>query len=310
MRDDVLLLVHSLKSQWGNYIKKHDYHVYQTLKDQNLPRRIMRKMDLLSSRESFSTKWLESWTEEVKKYKTIIVFAHPLYRKIVKHIRMIAPDSRIIVWYLDPYESCKLEIDKEDRIDQVSFDYYDCQKYGFKYSNAFYCYEDGETVDEGEAFQNTDVFFIGLDKGRYKEVSRIKTVLENKGITCDINIAKERWTSISFIEMLRRINRKYDNLMPYSDVIVHIKNSKALLDINQSNQSGVSQRPLEALLYNRKLITNNRFIKKMDFFNSNNIYVIENGSLEGIEEFISLPMVRISDEIKQRYTFEGWITQF
>ncbi len=309
MRDDILLLVHSLRSQWGEYIQKHQYHVYQVLKEQSFLNRIIRKIDLTSCKYSFDQRWLDSWTNEVNKYKTIIIFAHPLYKKIVKFIRKAAQNARIIVWYLDPYESCKLKIDKEDCIDEISFDPVDCKKYGFIYSNTFYCYEDS-VGNSKDILPNSDVFFVGIDKGRYDAVTKIKMKLLQNGLRCDINIVKDRWTLLSPLEIIKQKNRKYNLPLPYSDVVNHIRNSKALLDINQSRQSGISQRPLEALFYNKKLITNNVCIKEMDFYNKNNIFVIENDSLDGILDFMNKPYVSIPEEIIRKYTFEGWISQF
>ena len=310
MKDNTILLVHSINSQWGKYINDMGYHVFQVLREQNLLARGMRKADLLSNRDQFNIGWLEKWTQNINQYDTIILFAHPLYRKIVKYIRKQAPLARIIVWYMDPYESCPLRIDEEDGIEEFSFDILDCKKHGFNYKDTFYCFDKEKEFKNEVSTQNNDVFYIGLDKGRYDYINAIRKRLEYYGLNCDITIVKDRWTSVSFNEILKRKRREYGTAISYDRVLHRIQNSKALLDINQLNQSGVSQRPLEALFYNKKLITNNRYIKKMDFYNKNNIYIIENESLYGIKDFMNLPYISISNEVKEKYTFEGWVSQF
>src|SRR5690606_39098696 len=64
--------------------------------------------------------------------------------------------------------------------------------------------------------------------------------------------------------------------IPFSEIFKYSENSKIVIDIAHANQKGLSMRPFEALGLKRKLITNNTDIKNYDFYNPNNIFIIEN----------------------------------
>lgn len=306
MKDNTLLLLHSIDSPWGKYMKEKGYHVFQTLKNQNFWGRAIRRFVLNHGKQDISIRWLEDWCKEIDKYDKIIIFANPLYRKIIKWIQNNAKKARIIVWYMDPYSECPLVIDNLDNVEQWSFDEKDCQNRGFNFLNTFYCF----SGDDSSLEEYMDVFFIGVDKGRYEYISKIRDQLIAKGIGCNFFFVKEKWIFLSLQEIYKRRNRKYSQYMPYDKLIQNVKQSRALLDINQKEQSGLSQRPLEALFYNKKLITNNDHIREMDFYDENNIYIIKNESLDGIEDFLLAPFHEIPVTIKEKYTFEKWISHF
>ena len=103
-----------------------------------------------------------------------------------------------------------------------------------------------------------------------------------------------------------------ENTLSYEEVITKIKKSKCLLEINLEGQEGITLRTLEALFFNKKLITNNIKIKEYDFYNENNIYVINdknisNETLIEIKTFLKLKKQKINDEILKKYTFEFWL---
>lgn len=306
MKENTLLLVHSINSPWGRYMRENGYHVSQVLKDKNFFCRAIRRGVFNYGNQNINIKWLEDWYEEADRYDNIIIFANPLYRKVIKWIQSNAPSARIIVWYMDPYSDCPLVLNDLENIEQWSFDAKDCRDRGFKFLNTFYCFlEDNVPLEE-----TVDVFFIGVDKGRYDYINKIKNVLIAKGISCNISLVKERWIFPNLRELYKRKKRNYSQYMPYEKLIQNIKQSKALLDINQKGQSGLSQRPLEALFYNKKLITNNSYIREIDFFDENNIYIIENDNLDGIEDFLKAPFHVVPKQIKEKYTFEGWLSHF
>lgn len=307
MKDQMLILVHSMNSPWGVYIKKQGYEVYQVLKNQTLPNRVRRKVELCREK-TCDTRWLEDWHRHIDKYSKVIIFANSLYRNVIKWIRDNAPAVRIIVWYMDPYISCQLKIDDIPKIEEWSFDIEDCKSRGFFFKDSFYCFTEDDSVDRTDE-NEVDMFYIGSDKGRYKYIEKIRNKLTDKGYKCDIRVTKDT-SLLSLRKTIGRLHRKYDRPISYDEVIKCVKRSRAILDIYQEFQSGLSQRPFEALFYNKKLITNNKHLLKADFYNKNNIYLIQDFQLEGIEEFMELPYIDIPEEVKKKYTFESWISQF
>lgn len=93
--------------------------------------------------------------------------------------------------------------------------------------------------------------------------------------------------------------KKYNLIMSYSNIVI---------DLLQFKQSGVTQRTLDALYLNKKIITNNSYIKNYDFYNPNNILIINSKtSDEEIKNFKKKKYVKISKKILAYYSIENWI---
>ena len=89
-----------------------------------------------------------------------------------------------------------------------------------------------------------------------------------------------------------------------------INESKAILDIVQENQTGITIRPLEALFFHKKLITNNKNIVSYKFYCQNNIFIIGKDDINTLKEFMELPWLEIDKEVSDFYTFPKWIERF
>ena len=58
------------------------------------------------------------------------------------------------------------------------------------------------------------------------------------------------------------------------------------------------------------LISNNLFLKHAPFYNSNNIFIIDNLNLEGLTDFMSHPFVQVKSEFIDYYRFDNWLSRF
>ena len=65
-----------------------------------------------------------------------------------------------------------------------------------------------------------------------------------------------------------------DKDLTYKDMLFYSVNSECILEIVQNNASGYTSRFLEAIMYDKKLITNNKAVKNDKFFNKNWISII------------------------------------
>src|SRR5690606_10943726 len=98
------------------------------------------------------------------------------------------------------------------------------------------------------------------------------------------------------------------NGIPFSEIYKLSQNTKIVIDVAHPNQKGLSIRPYEALGLQRKLITNNTEIKKYDFYNANNIFVIENfDNLDIPDSFLTKPYEKISEDIYKKYHISNWL---
>jgi len=95
--------------------------------------------------------------------------------------------------------------------------------------------------------------------------------------------------------------------IPLNQVNELMLNSEILIDLLRPNQTGLSFRIFEAMAMHKKIITNNKMIKKYDFYNPNNIFVIDENFTEISEDFLNKPYEKIPDFIYNKYTLNNWI---
>lgn len=84
--------------------------------------------------------------------------------------------------------------------------------------------------------------------------------------------------------------------------------SKITLDIPQTGQMGVTMRIYESIAAKTKVITTNSYIKDYDFYNPNNICIIDKDNPEVPKEFWNTPFEVIDQSIMEKYTVRQWVT--
>lgn len=91
------------------------------------------------------------------------------------------------------------------------------------------------------------------------------------------------------------------------DITALIAQSKVIIDIQHPEQSGLTNRTFEALGAHKKLITTNQNIKHYDFYNPQNIYIIDRKNPILDEAFLNGAYQKPSDRIYQKYTLANWL---
>ena len=232
--------------------------------------------------------WYNTWKKQLDNYNMIIIHASELTRTIPRWIRKQSQNMRVIYWYWNPVNSKSLPaLINDDRTECWSFDKADCKQYGMKQNIQYYYGDRNDTMTDTEY----DVYFVGHDKGRAKKLQDIKTTLDEQGITYKFDVIKESSPNI-----------------PYNTVRANIRKTKAILEINQAGQEGYTLRALEALFFQKKLITSNVSLKKEKFYNPSNIYIL-NQEDTSIKDFMDAPFVDTSSFIRE-YNIDAWVSNF
>ena len=68
---------------------------------------------------------------------------------------------------------------------------------------------------------------------------------------------------------------RQDSYLPYPTVLQQMQSSKCILDMTQAGQSGITLRYYEAVVYNKKLLTNNVNIVNLPFYNPQYMKIYE-----------------------------------
>lgn len=234
--------------------------------------------------------WYGKWKKRLNEYDTIILHMGSLCMELPKWIHKKFPNIRVICWYWNTVDEETLPSKISDsNIELWSFDFQDCKKYNMKKNVQYYC--EPKEIEKG--YEKVDIYFVGHDKGRRKQIEFIRDVAEQQDIICDFQIVKNR----NFV-------------IPYREIQKAIMKSKAVLEINKEGQSGYTLRTMESLFFDKKLITNNKSILDAPFYRENNIFYITEDNLKNLRAFLELPYDKTVDVYKAQYKIDTWFLNF
>ena len=180
-----------------------------------------------------------------------------------------------------------------------TFDKSDARKYHLKYNSQFFF----NSLKPIKSDIQYDILFIGRDKGRAGLLNSLKMKFEELGFVTYFYIRKKNNWYFRFLNL-------GNTFITYQSVLDCIGRSKAILDIVQEGQIGLTLRPLEALFFEKKLITNNQDIENYDFYDKQNIFILGKNDFSGIKNFMHGPIKPISKEVKDFYCFASWLNRF
>jgi len=181
-----------------------------------------------------------------------------------------------------------------------TFDPDDAKRYNLQLTRQFYRqpqeYQHARADTDRQANHLTDkpvCFFCGENKGRKTALEQLAHTLENHGLVTDFIIVDEAGQYIS-----------------YEDYLSHLATCQFLVDWVQADQAGITRRPVEALFWQKKLITNHRQLLQSDFYRPENIFIVGHDDPGRLPQFIREPFVAIPPEIQQRYDVNHWLLHF
>ena len=276
-------------------------HCYKYIKDNNLHRyyfsnSVFRKIFSRISINYFKSFGLpilfsKDWKKKIKNTNNIILTDNGYNFKIAEYIKRKNPEAKVIFSYRNVIDDKNKKILKDKNIDTIwTFDNEDAKKYNIDFFPQFY-----HSCISKEDLDNTkieyDSIFLGAAKDRENIVIDLDKKMKDIGLKTDFRIVH---------------NRK--EFVPYEEYLEMIKRSKTITDIVGERQRGLTLRALESIYYSKKLITNNKDIKKYDFYNKNNIFVIGEDDDKKLKDFINSKYeIENQEEYIKKYSYENWV---
>lgn len=178
-----------------------------------------------------------------------------------------------------------------------SFEKNDCKKNNLKFiTNWIYPVQADNSNNEKYQLYN-----ISSKDKRTALLSKIAVILKEKKIKYKIIIFHKK-------NKIKDPNLEFTSVpIPLSEVNDNLYNSQILLDINRKGQNGLSFRVFESIGLEKKLITTNTDIKNYDFYNPNNILIIDEKKPEISLDFFNTAYKKIPETIFKKYTLDQWI---
>lgn len=150
---------------------------------------------------------------------------------------------------------------------QMTIDKNEAIKFGWKHFEEF---ESKIEVPISKDYPLSDIFFAGKGKDRLPKLFKAYEILTQAGLKCSYYL-----THVPESKRIELPGVEYaDRLMPYSQMLYYTVNSRCVLEINQGGAVGYTSRFLEAVMFNKRLITDNQAVKESKFYSSENIQCI------------------------------------
>lgn len=131
-----------------------------------------------------------------------------------------------------------------------------------------------------------DVLFIGQNKGRLQRLFHIYDAFTRKGAHCKFFIFD---TSQPVLDSVREGVTFLNRPMPYRDCQEWVAGANCLLELRYNPNAGETLRSSEALIYGKKLITDNPSLANSTDFDSRNLRILD--SIDSVEQ-IDLSFLR------------------
>lgn len=163
-----------------------------------------------------------------------------------------------------------------------SFDDEDCCKYGF--SHFYQIFSKPDFVCEDDKYK-TDIFMAANGSSR---VNVVHDVFVNLCKVCKPYVLM---TNVDPGDQIIDEGNKtiiYNEPISYRDELQYAYNTNCMLEIVNEGQSGITLRTVEAVCFNKKLLTNNYMIKNMPFYDTRYMKLIsEMKNIEDYNKFIN-----------------------
>ncbi|SHK55517.1 hypothetical protein SAMN05216582_10793 [Selenomonas ruminantium] len=306
------------KQAWlANYPFVTADRIYQ----EGLPRREKRWMNasfhapqwLQGIKKLNPSHWYGAWRDHVAEYDTVIIIDEIRGRDVFEYILAHNPHCRLCVFYDSPIKPGSKRDPSHYR--DLPIHFYTCDRkiaadYGLEFSPYFYIFSpyDFAEYDKMEARQEkTDVFFLGEEKGdRLAKLASLRELFGEAGLNHDLRLVRKRhgrrYTKAELAQTT--------DYMSYPEYIRHMQQSKAILELVSNGQTGITQRPYEALFFGKKLITTSEEVKKYPFYCAENVMILNEdkpAQAKELSQFINTPLKPVAEDIKEQFQFCAWL---
>lgn len=182
-----------------------------------------------------------------------------------------------------------------------SFDFEDVKNNPNFIKTCNFIYKEKQPITS--SFKNKAFIALSKDKKRNETISKIADQFDDNGFSGQYEFVivdkTNKKLNKNLIFLKKQINQE--------QLFNKIANSEIMIDIVRKNQTGLSFRVFEALAYQKKLIITNPSIKEYEFYNPNNILVVDEDNPKIPLSFLETKYEPIDHSIYDRFTINAWV---
>lgn len=277
----------------------------------------------LSKKLGFGKEWLlrvfqNSIYSEInsKKYDFVLVicgWAITSYLCKLLRSNNLKHNGEMVLYYWDSLTLLNDDQSRWQYFDRIyTFDKDDYKSHNelFLFLPLFYMHSYEQINDK--LSKDIDLFTAGSFKfNRYFEIELIKQL--NPDISVYSYMYDSRWL-IYFHKLIRpkyrdiKIEKLRFKKLSAEEIQLFYARSKAILDIPRAGQVGLTMRTFECLAMRKKMVTTNKNIKEYDFYDENNIFVLdEETHILPSKTWFESDYKQLDNSVLQKYSIDSWI---
>ncbi len=191
-----------------------------------------------------------------------------------------------------------------------SFDREDSEREHLVFRPLFFS-DEYRACDDKENYKYNLSFIGTIHSDRYRIIKKLKrttdeffiySYLQSKFIYYFYKMTKKDFRKTNIRDF------KFDKIdsKTIADIV---RESRGVLDIQHPKQTGLTMRTLEMLGMKKKFVTTNTDIRNYDFFDENNICIIDRVNPVVPDSFYTSNYKDISKDIYERYSIERWLLE-
>lgn len=237
--------------------------------------------------------------EKIKKIDTsIYIKADFLSQNTIEAINKKSEKSVLIISdSINRYPKTKNILHLFDKV--FSFEKKDCKKYNLIFKTNF-IYNYVENISENFKYK---VFSISSLDNRLPVFQKISKYLHELKVNYKIIIFTSKKKDDPYLEFSKCT-------LSIAENNAFLAESEIMLDVHRTKQQGLSFRVFESLGLQKKLITTNSDIANYDFYNADNIHIIEDVEKINVpDSFFENPYTKIPKEVLNKYLIENWVDE-
>lgn len=235
--------------------------------------------------------------------------------KMLTELKINQPKAKFILYLWDSIKNCESVTELFTSFDKIlSFDRKDVLENPFLIFRPLFYLDEYAKISQVKKDPIYDITFIGTGHtDRYSLVMKIKEFCKQRNLRSyffiylqDIRIFIARKV---LSRAFRKAKRKDFSFVPLNknQIIDIVHNSNCILDFERAVQCGLTMRTIEVLGAKKKLITTNGDIKEYDFYNENNILVIDREDPQLSLDFVNGKYEDINEAVYKKYSIENWL---
>lgn len=240
--------------------------------------------------------------------RVIVIVGRMLTSSFLYMVKKNSPRARYILYLWDDVKRVENFEETKDVYNEIySFDLKDCKDYGFKHLPLFFNEFPNKRSDK--VFDIYSAMFSHSEREKIiKSIDQQASALNKK---CRFYVCLGRYT---YLKRQKEIKKNHNGDIIYiskpideNENYANMNKAKIILDVQFSSQIGLTMRTIESLGMKNKLITTNSYISYYDFYNENNICIIDRDQPKIDTKFLDKPYIEIDTDIYKKYSLDTWV---